>query len=94
VPQLQLLLASHGHQLEDATLNPFHLFDYLLGDHLELGVQRVSLEVGVVARQMRHEARQVDEFLLLDRYRSQFDLHDEDVQPVAVLWFQNGVNHL
>jgi hypothetical protein len=75
-------------------LNPFHLFDYLLGDHLELGVQRVSLELGVVARQMRHEARQVDEFLLLDRYRSQFDLHDEDVQPVAVLWFQNGVNHL
>jgi hypothetical protein len=94
VPQLRLLLASHDHQLEDATLNPLHLFDYLLGDHLELGVQRVSLGLDAVARQMRHEAQQVDGFLLLDRYRSQFDLHDEDVQPVAALLFRNDANHL
>ena len=29
-------------------MNPFHLFDYLLGDHLELGVERFPK--GVLAR--------------------------------------------
>jgi hypothetical protein len=93
VPQPQLLLEGHGHHLEDAKLNPFHQLDLLLGDRPELGVLRVLLELGVVAHQMRHEVGQVDEFLLLDQCRSQFDLHDEDVRLVAALWFQNGVNH-
>jgi hypothetical protein len=91
--QQQLQLASRDPQLEDVKLNRFRLFDYLLGDRLEQGVLRASLELDAVAHPTRHEVRQDDESLRLDQCRSQFDLHGEDVQLVAALLFRNDANH-
>jgi hypothetical protein len=47
-----------------------------------------------LAHPMHHVVLQVDEFLPLGQCQSQCDLHDEDVQPVVALWFQNDANHL
>jgi hypothetical protein len=47
-----------------------------------------------LAHLMHHVVQQVDEFPPLGQYQSQCDLHDEDVQPVVALWFQNDANHL
>jgi hypothetical protein len=43
---------------------------------------------------MHHVVQQVDEFLPLGLYQSQCDLHDEDAQLAAALWFRNGASHL
>jgi hypothetical protein len=94
MPQPLLQLASRGRQLEDAKLNQCHQVGHLLVDHLVQDGLRELLVLDELAHPMHHVVLQVDEFPPLGQYQSQCDLHDEDVQPVVALWFQNDANHL
>jgi hypothetical protein len=94
MPQPLLQLASRGRQLEDAKLNQCHLVGHQLVDHLVQDGLRELLVLDELAHLMHHVVQQVDEFPPLGQYQSQCDLHDEDVQPVVALWFQNDANHL
>jgi hypothetical protein len=88
-----LQLASRDRQPEDATLNRCHLVGHQLVDHLVQDGLRELLVLDELAHLMHHVVQQVDEFPPLGQYQSQCDLHDEDVQPVVALWFQNDANH-